>query len=129
MTDTSSDTSPPTDTIDITNLVTSLKTTFINWAVAYIYGLEVAAEPWVGLPIISSIDRMIVKALITYLVNSAIMEAFFLNTAVRKASQAQDYVDAIAAKAALPPTTSQANYQLAEQAEMTAFRNFVMVTN
>lgn len=124
-------TSQPTGTIDITNVVSSLQSTFVSWAVAYVYGLEIAVPglEWVALPVISELDEAALKALFNMLAGSAIMVAFFLNTAIRKASQAQDYVDAITTKNNLPPNTSQDDYAKAEQAEMLAFRNFVMLTN
>ena len=119
----------PTGTIDITNTVESIKTTFVTAATAYIYGLEVAAVPEVGLPIISQLDQAAVKGILNALTGWALLEAFFLNTAIRKASQAQDYVEAITAKNALPPTASQEVYAKAEAAEIAAFRNFVLLGN
>lgn len=131
MTDPTPQKAQPTGTIDITNVVDSLKSTFITWAVAYVYGLEIAVPglEWVAMPIIADLDKAAIKAIITLLVNSVVMEAFFLNTAIRKASQAQDYVDAITTKKSLPPTASQEEYAKAEAAECLAFRNFVMLGN
>lgn len=121
----------PTGTIDITNVVDSLKSTFVTWAVAYIYGLEIAIPglTWVALPVISTMDQEAIRLIIKFLADSVLMEAFFLNTAVRKASQAGDYVKAVAAKKLLPPTTSQEDYAKYEAAECLAFRNFVMLGN
>lgn len=119
----------PTGTIDITNTVDNLKSTFVTWATAYIYGLEIAAVPALATPIISDLDKALVKEILNLLTSAAIMEAFFLNTAIRKASQAQDYVDAINAKNKLPPTASQDEYAKAEALEVVAFRNFVMLGN
>lgn len=120
-----------TGTIDITATVDNLKSTFVTWAVAYIYGLEIAVPglEWVATPIISQLDQAALKAILNMLVGSVVMEAFFLNTAIRKASQAQDYVDAITAKNALPPTATQTEYAHAEAAEILAFRNFVTLGN
>lgn len=124
-------TAPPTGTIDITGVVTNLQSTFVTWAVAYIYGLEIAVPglTWVALPIVSQLDQAALKAILNMLSQSVLMEAFFLNTAIRKASQAQDYVDAVTAKTSLPPTASQDEYAKAEAAECAAFRNFVMLGN
>lgn len=121
----------PTGTIDITDIVDNLKSTFVTWAVGYIYGQEIAVPglEWVALPIISDLDQAALKAILNFLVESVVMEAFFLNTAIRKASQAQDYVDAITFKKSLPPTASQEIYAKAEAAECLAFRNFVMLSN
>jgi hypothetical protein len=122
---------PPTGTIDITNVVEKMRETFVTWATAYIYGEEIAIPglEWVALPILSTIDKDVITAILNVLTNSVLMEAFFLNTAIRKASQAQNYVDAINAKNSLPPTASDAEYEKAEQAEMLTFRNFVMLSN
>lgn len=119
----------PTGTIDITNTVASMKDTFVTSATAYIYGLEIAAVPELATPIISQLDQAAVKELLNLLTNWVLMEAFFLNTAIRKASQAQDYVDAITAKNSLPPTASQDAYAKAEATEIVAFTNFVQLGN
>lgn len=119
----------PSSTIDITNLVAALQKSFVDWAVAYVYGLETAIPglSWVALPVLSSLDQALVRAIIDLLATSTVMQAFFLNTAIKKASQAQDYLDAIDAKNKLSPTASDADYEKAEQAQMAAFRNFVIL--
>lgn len=120
-----------TGTIDITNVVSSLQSSFVTWATNYVFGLEIAIPgmEWIALPGISTIDKAIVKGIINLLATSVVMESFFLNTAIKKASQAQDYVDTVTAKNSLPPTTSEDDYAKAEQLEIIAFRNFVSVTN
>jgi hypothetical protein len=118
-----------TGTIDITNTVASIKDTFVTSATAYIYGLEVAAVPEIGLPIISQLDQAAVKEMLTLLTKWAVMEGFFINTAIRKASQAQDYVNAKAAKEALPITATKEQYAQAEAAEIQSFSNFVQLDN
>lgn len=117
-------------TIDVTDVVEKLRTSFVTWATAYVYGLEIAVPglEWVALPIISDLDRAAIEALLNLLSSSVIMEAFFLNTALRKAGQAQDYLAALAAKSALPATATREEFENAEKAEMAAFRSFVMVT-
>lgn len=60
---------------------------------------------------------------------SAMMQGFFINTAIRKSSQASDYVLAVHARVNLPPTATDAEYERAERAEILAFNNFVRVTN
>lgn len=125
-------TNPPnTGTIDITNVVEKLRQSFVNWGVAYVYGLEVAMPglEWVALPVISELDKTAIQAILDLISKSVIMEAFFINTTIRKASQAQDYVSAVDAKNSLPPTATKDEYEAAEKAEMSAFRNFVLITN
>lgn len=123
---------PPSDgTIDVTNTVEMLRQSFVTWGVAYIYGLEIAIPgmEWVALPILSDIDQFIIKEILNLLTKSVVMEAFFLNTAIKKASQAQDYIDAVTTKNNLPPTATPDEVQNAENFEMLAFRRFVMVGN
>lgn len=123
---------PPSDgTIDITNIVEALRSSFVTWATAYIFGLEIATPglEWMALPVISTLDQAVVKEILTLLTKAAVMEAFFMNTAIRKASQAQDYIDAVNAKINLPSTATFEEFTNAEKAEMDAFRNFVRVTN
>lgn len=84
---------------------------------------------WVALPVISELDKTAIQAILDLISKSVIMEAFFINTTIRKASQAQDYVSAVDAKNSLPPTATKDEYEAAEKAEMSAFRNFVLITN
>jgi hypothetical protein len=125
------DAAPPTGTIDITNVVESLRTAWVSWAVAYVFGLEVAIPgmAWVALPVISNIDRELLKLAFDFVSKSAEMQVFFLNTAVRKASQAKDFTDTVAKKNALPPSATDQEYADAEKAEILAFRNFVSLSN
>jgi hypothetical protein len=120
---------PGSGTIDITNLVETVKTTFINWASKLIVTTASGYFPPLAWPVISTLFNYFVTKIVTVIANAAEMQAFFMNTAIRKASQAQDYINAVNAKASLPPTASDEEYEKAEQAEMAAFRNFVMVTN
>jgi hypothetical protein len=124
---------PKTGTIDITNTIEAMRSTWVSWSTTYVQSCITLIPYGIG-PMLSTWPlRSIIKWGLTLALNtiskSAVMGAFFLNTAIRKASQAQDYVDAINAKNALPPTASDAEYQKAEQAEMATFRNFVMVSN
>lgn len=121
--------SPPTGTIDITNLVDVMKSTWIQWATSYVVALAVAAFAPLGWPILGPIFSFIVGKIVAIIANAIEMESFFINTAVRKASQAVDYINAVNAKNDLPSTATDAEYQAAEQAEMSAFRNFVLITN
>lgn len=124
-------TPPPTGTIDITNVVESVASSFETYADNFLFGL-IIAQPgmaWLGLPIISSIAKFIIGKVVSALVGDALMQAFFLNTAIRKASQADDYLAAMDAKNALPTTATDKEYYDAESKEMAAFRNFVIITN
>jgi len=124
-------TPPPTGTVDITDVVAKMQQSFVSWGTAYVYGLEIATPglEWVALPVISELDKEAVKEILTLLSKSAEMQSFFMNTAIRKASQAQDFVGTIDAKNKLPPTATQKEFEDAERVQMAAFRNFVLVTN
>ena len=119
-----------TGTVDITSAVGVLQSEFVNWATAAIYGEEVAtpALSWVALPVISELDQELIKAVLTALANFEVMQAFFLNTALKKASQAQDFVDTITKLNSLPPTATSEEYASAEKARIAAFTAFVTIT-
>lgn len=132
MSDTPTTLTPPdSGTIDITNVVESLRQAWVSWAVAFAYGAEIAIPgmAWVAAPVISDIDREALKLIFDALSKAEVQMAFFLNTAVRKASQAQDFVAAVGAKNSLPSIASDAEFAAAEHAQMVEFRNFVTVTN
>lgn len=117
-------------TIDITNVVSALQKSFVDWAVAYIFGLEVAIPglSWVALPVISSLDQAVIRAVLNLLSTSAVMQAFFINTAIKKASEAQDYISAVEFKNSLPPTATSEEIEDAEKKEMALFRSFVTLS-
>lgn len=118
-------------TIDLTNVVSNLKTTFVSWATSYLVGAETAIPgfEWLAVPVIEEVDKIVTEKILTALVNSVVMEAFFLNTVIRKSSQAQDYIDAMVVKNALPVTATEEEYKNAEASEMSTFRNFVVLSN
>lgn len=122
---------PPTGTIDITNLVETVRSSFVTWGTAFAFSAIVAVPgfQWVGFPVISSLVKSAIEFVLNVISKASVMQAFFMNTAVRKASQAVDFIDAVAAKNNLPPTATDLEYENAEKAEMAAFRNFVLLTN
>lgn len=115
--------------VDVTDLIDALRISFVRWGEDYAYSTAIAVPGliWLGLPVVSTVVRFIIRSVLSAVAKSAIMEAFFLNTAVKKAAQASDYIGAVKAKNELPPTTSDEDYEHAERAEMVAFRLFVMV--
>lgn len=121
----------PTGTIDITNLVDQMKSVWIRWATLTVVtaAKAVPALSWLSFPVVAQLFEFAVKLAVTAIANGIEMQAFFINTAVRKASQAKDFVDSINTRNALPPTATDKEYQDAEKAQMAAFRNFVMVVN
>ncbi len=115
--------------IDITDLVAALQSSFVTWAVSFIYGLTIAQPlfSWLALPIISSIYQMILKGIFAWLAGAAAMQGFFLNTALKKSGQAGDFVAAVNFKLNLPPNVTEEAYARAEQAEISAFNSFVRI--
>jgi hypothetical protein len=121
----------PTGTIDITDTVEAMRQTWVSWAVAFLFAEEVAIPgmEWVALPIVADIDKEMLKLILDAISKQGVMLAFFTNTAIRKASQAADYVAMVGAKKALGPNVSDEVYKDAEKKELLAFRNFVAVSN
>jgi hypothetical protein len=119
------------DSIDITNLVDSMREDFVVWATNFIYLAEISipAFSWVATPIVSDIDKDIVKAILESLSKSVVMLAFFENTAIKKVSQAKDYISTKTALKALPVTASAEEYADAEKKNITAFASFVSLTS
>jgi hypothetical protein len=118
-------------TIDITETVDLMQDTFVKWGVSFIHA-EVLAIPGLG-PVVLFLIKFfldpIVQWVLTKIAASSVMAAFFTNTAVRKASQAVDYVTAKKALQGLPMNASDKEYEQYERAEISAFNNFVIVTN
>lgn len=114
--------------IDITDLVEKMRDTFVKAETEVIYAMATANLPWLGLPIIGLVFKKVIEWMLTIATRGAVMQAFFANTAIRKSSQAQDYIDAIAAKASVSPTATDEEYKKYEQAEIAAFNEFVRVT-
>ncbi|MFI5342860.1 MAG: hypothetical protein ACHQUC_01430 [Chlamydiales bacterium] len=122
---------PGTDTIDITNLIEAMKTSWVAWQEAYIFGL-IATIPgigWAATPIAAALIGKLLTWALTKIANSAIQEAFFLATASRKGAQATAYLKAIEYKDSLPPTASDEEYEKAEKQDMEAFSNLVLLSN
>ena len=119
-------------TIDITNLVSSMTSDFVSIETDLAM-TEIALIPSVGPflvgPVIGVITKFVVEKIISKLANGVRQQAFFFNTAVRKASQAGDYADASNALASLPESTSDADYKAAEEKRAQAFNDFVVLTN
>lgn len=113
--------------IDITALVSMLQGSFITWAVNYVFAATVALPylSWIALPILSSLYRSALNTIFTWVSNNAILQAFFWNTAVRKSSEADDYVAAVQAKQG----ALDADYEKAEQLEMARFNDLVILNH
>lgn len=118
------------DSVDITDLVEKTRATFVEWAVGYVYGLELGIPDmqWISLPVIKDVDQEIIRLVVDALSKSFVMQAFFLNTAIRKATQADDFVQAVETLDRLASQgVDDEVYNAAERAKMAAFANFVSV--
>lgn len=118
-----------TTSIDITDLVSKIQDGFVLWAVDLEF-TALAASPyfyWVAYPILSNITKFLLTQQYQRIASAAAMLAFFQATAIRKASQAKDYVDVVNQKFNLPPTASEAEYEKAERAQIAAFNGFVVL--
>jgi hypothetical protein len=118
------------DTVDITSLVANMQQTFVKAAVAVAYAAIIAVPglSWLALPILSPILKEALSFVIGLLAKDAMLEAFFMNTAIRNASNAADYVNAVNAKNNLPPTATKQEILEAEQLEISTFNSFVIIT-
>ncbi len=116
--------------VDITNLVEALRTSWVTWGTNLILGavLTVPGLQWLGWPVILPIFRAIIKKLLDKLSREIEMMAFFFDTAIRKASQAKDFVAAVAAKENLPKDVTPEEYEYAERKQMVAFSRLARLT-
>lgn len=116
--------------IDLTPVVEQLKRTFILAAQEYIVTLALAV-PGIG-PVASWFVKVLLSPLLrwalTKLADWSAMQAFFLNTAIRKADQAHEWVKTIDELRALPDTVDEITYEEAERAQIASFHDFVRVT-
>lgn len=115
--------------IDITDTVEKMKTTFILSAQEYLIALALTYVGPFGAWLVKALVRPFLGWVLGRLVEWPLMQAFFLNTAIRKGSQAVDYVEAVDRKHKLPPTASEVEYANAEMEELRTFRDFVLVSN
>lgn len=123
---------PSTGTIDITNVVESVRTSWVTYMVAVLMGAEASIPQlaWmVTTPIIDTIDKDALTLAMNVVSKEAVMMAFFVNTAIKKASQAADLVNAVQAKESLPDTASPEEFASAEKNQILAFSNFVVLDN
>ncbi len=116
--------------IDVTDLVEMTRSTFVIMAKSYLMGLALAI-PGIG-PFLAWLIKTFAGYILDWVLGKlstwVVMQAFFLNTAIRKASEAQDYVDMVNKKNSLPENVSDEEYEKAELAEIRAFTVFVSVT-
>ncbi len=115
--------------IDITDVVEKSRQTFVEWGVLYLSNAVVAIPgwQWLAMPVIRNIFQSIIRWVLNKLSESVVMGAFFLNTAINKATEAKVYVDAVNAKNSLPDDVTDEDYEKHERAEMDAFVRFATI--
>lgn len=116
--------------IDITETVEQMRQAWVDYSINVINGFEAATPSlqWLNIPLVNTIEESILRQLLTALSNSMIQQAFFLNTALKKPSQALDFTAAARALRELPEDASDEEYKKHEEARMAAFRAFVPLT-
>lgn len=122
---------PPTGTIDITDLVEKIRQSWVTWGVAEV-SAAVLGIPGIGgflIFIFNWFGKPLVELVFNFISKRGVMLAFFLNTAVRKASQAKDFTDAVHAKNSLPDSATKEEFANAENHEIIQFINFALISN
>ncbi len=118
-------------TVDITKLVEAIRSGFVSFGTTFVF-TSLCALPgmnWLAFPVVRNLAQAAIKAVINALSKATEMEIFFLNTALRKNSQAREFVEAVQFKEDLPENATKEEYEKAERAQITAFRNFVRLSN
>jgi hypothetical protein len=122
----------PPGTVDITKLVLGIQKAWVT------YGTKIAVEaaknipylgPFLRAPVISHFLEYIIGYVMKALAETGEQQAFFLNTAIRKAGQADEFIEATSILDRLPKTASKEEYKNAETKRLVAFRNFVLLSN
>lgn len=117
--------------VDITQLSLALKDTWVLIEVAASLA-GIAAIPgmqWVSLPFVNKIFSYILNWLFSKAAQRLYDFGFFKNSAIRKASQAHQFIDAINTKNSLPANISQEEFKKYERIQMDQFRYLVVLSN
>lgn len=120
-------------TIDITDLAEKIRQTTVDFEVGLAMGYLIAPPPaglgftfLVAFPPAKAVVEFVVRQLCEFLSKGAYRMAFNFNTAVRKASEAHDYVAAVNRKESLPEGCSDEEYAAAEAEEIAEFHRLAM---
>jgi hypothetical protein len=117
--------------IDITDVVEKARASFVIWGIGALmsYASTVSGLGWISWPVIGPVAKYILNAILTFLSKQAVLEAFILNTAIRKSVQASDFLRAVDYKNSLPENASDEVYDKAERDEIEAFVAFASISN
>ncbi len=113
--------------IDITEFIELLRSTFVLAATSFIKAyITTTPFAWLTtLPIISTLFSKALNWIMNTLSTAAFMQTFFLNTAIRKNGQANDFINAIKLKDELPKDVSDEVYARYERNQIIAFNSLV----
>lgn len=85
------------DSISIEDFASYVKSSFVTFFTNLIWASLVAAVPWFGSPVISSVVKYVIELVVTFLATKGGLVAFMINTKVFTTAQAKDYTKAIEA--------------------------------
>lgn len=117
------------DTMDLTAVALSLRSTFVRWGAPYLLG-ELAAIPglaWLAWPVISALATAALSTVLVALTKTAVMDSLFMALTVQKTGEAEAYSQAVTLKRAVKDNAEPEEYARAENAEMAAFNRLVLV--
>lgn len=85
------------DSISIEDFANYVKSSFVTFFTNLIWTNLVAAVPWFGTPVISSVVKYVIGLVVSFLATKGGLVAFMINTKVFTTAQAKDYTKAIEA--------------------------------
>ena len=117
--------------IDITEFAEALRSTWVMGMQKFITTL-LTGIPWLGwlaAPLIDSVFGWAITWVLNKMSYSALQYSYFINTAHRKSSQADEFIEAVEEMNNLPEIATEEDYARAEQKRIDAFERFVPLTN
>lgn len=118
--------------VDITDLVEKMRDAFVDYASAAAYVAALAIPglgPILAMPFVNYIAKQTIRGVVFLVSQLPMMAAFFLNTAIRKTSQAKDFIVSVHELENLPEDVSDEVYLQAEEKKASNFYNFVVMGN
>lgn len=109
----------------IEDLVRQAKSSFYSWALETSMTALVVAQPWIGLPVVNQIARIIVGKILWLLIEQGELGAFILNTKFMTSEQAKDYRFAVARLMLLSDNATTEEWEVAERNVNEAFNRLV----
>lgn len=107
----------------------NIKSAFTTIGTNGLYTLLVTAVPFFKLPIIGTITEIIIKKIVSTLVNLTELQIFFIYIDMRTAKQAKEFESAAAINRRIQESGTAEEKKNAEATLINAFRNFVKLSN